>query len=76
MKKKVSLHFESKLINGFHLSNMKNDIDKPIIFLYESNKILNDDYAYSFYFREGNNYTIALPTRKHKGCAIRLVRDY
>ncbi|MBQ4478029.1 MAG: hypothetical protein II945_05415 [Bacteroidales bacterium] len=36
----------------------------------------SDDYAYSFYFREGNNYTIALPTRKHKGCAVRLVRDY
>lgn len=36
----------------------------------------SDDYAYSFFFREGNNYTIALPTRKHKGCAVRLVRDY
>ena len=36
----------------------------------------SDDYAYSFFFREGNNYTIALPTRKHIGCAVRLVRDY
>ena len=40
MKKNVLLHFESKLINGFHLSNLQNDIDKPIIFYMKAIKYL------------------------------------